>query len=73
MDEAELEGWLRALLELSLEGLKARGWGEEAFLAPLLARSRMLDCPARRFVRTARREGLPQALEQRAEVPPALL
>lgn len=73
VDEAELEGWLRALLELSLEGLKSRGWGEEAFLAPLLARSRMLDCPARRFVRTARREGLPQALEQRAEVSPALL
>ncbi|MDD3411552.1 MAG: hypothetical protein PHY12_12165 [Eubacteriales bacterium] len=54
------------LLILASEGLKARGYGEEAMLRPLLERERLLDSPAAQLVREARVIGAHEALLSRS-------
>ncbi|MEA5146255.1 MAG: hypothetical protein VB041_09515 [Candidatus Limiplasma sp.] len=60
--------YARALLALAREGLRQRGYGEEAMLAPMDNRLSLLDAPAITLMREARQHGLTDAFMSRAEI-----
>jgi gamma-glutamylcysteine synthetase len=69
VSEPAMAQWLKALLDLSIKGLKKRGYGEEAFLAPLIARKNIAESPAKRYTADAAKHGLKEAVRHIAVVP----
>ncbi|MEG2858777.1 MAG: hypothetical protein RSA12_02650 [Clostridia bacterium] len=67
------ERHLRALLDIAQRGLKARGYGEEAFLLPLLKRPAIDHSPAEGFLHDARTLGLDQAILLRGALGDSLI
>ncbi|MCB5910018.1 glutamate-cysteine ligase family protein [Streptomyces pinistramenti] len=60
-DERSL-AMMRKVLELAASGLRARGWGEETFLAPLFTRLERRETPADRMIAAFRAGGVPRLL-----------
>ncbi|MEG0900593.1 MAG: hypothetical protein RSG96_00610 [Clostridia bacterium] len=68
-----MEAYALSLLALSRQGLERRGFGEEAFLAPLDARNAIFDSPAVCHLRDIHALGARAALLKRADTGTALL
>lgn len=64
--EAQTDALLAQLLEISKRGLIKRGYGEEAFLAPLENRARLRDNPASVFL--ADPDGFDKAVDKRKKL-----
>ncbi|MGC0317140.1 glutamate-cysteine ligase family protein [Kitasatospora acidiphila] len=60
---------IRALLDIAERGLRARGEGEEAFLAPLFARLERRETPADRMIAAFRAGGLRRLLDDFGRTP----
>ena len=67
-DTADVLGFARELLRLSRYGLRKRGFGEEAMLAPLENRLTLLDSPAVVLLREEKAHGEQRAFMSRAEL-----
>ncbi|MCC9312271.1 glutamate-cysteine ligase family protein [Kitasatospora sp. RB6PN24] len=60
---------IRALLEVAARGLRSRGAGEDAYLAPLFARLEQRETPADRMITAFRAGGLRQLLADFGRAP----
>lgn len=67
-DKADMLRYARALLALARQGLRSRGFGEEAMLAPLNNRLSLLDSPAVALLREEKLHGEEDAFLARADL-----
>lgn len=67
-DTADILRYARALLALARQGLRSRGFGEEAMLAPLNNRLTLLDSPAVALLREEKQHGEEAAFLERADL-----
>ncbi|MEU2359658.1 glutamate-cysteine ligase family protein [Streptomyces noursei] len=70
-EDADALARIRELLELAADGLRARGAGEETFLAPLFTRLDRRETPADRMLAAFRAGGVPRLLDAFGHTPDA--